>query len=166
MLQNYWPHVVQTTMERRTCVIFNVFDCWKGHVIKESYICDRLIWNLWNLCNFGIFACWRLTKYRNYTTRLINFILNDHSCKILYRAYPENASFKTCPPSTLKFHVLWPPPNKEMLKCELDILNSSGVIATQKYIEHIMKCWECTYEGKNEQFSHSLSYWVTVLNNA
>ena len=26
----------------------------------------------------------RLAKYRNYTTRSINFILNDHSCKILY----------------------------------------------------------------------------------
>ena len=35
MLQNHWPHVVQTAMERRTCVIFNVFDRWRGHVINR-----------------------------------------------------------------------------------------------------------------------------------
>ena len=33
---------------------------------------------------FRYFARQRLAKYRNYTTRFINFILNDHSCKILY----------------------------------------------------------------------------------
>ena len=51
-------------------------------------------------------------------------------------------------------------------KFELDILNSSGDIAIQKYIEHKMKCWECTQRGTNEQFSNTLSYWVTLLNHA
>ena len=33
---------------------------------------------------FRYFARRRLAKYRNYTTRFINFILNDHLGKILY----------------------------------------------------------------------------------
>ena len=35
MLQKHCPHVVQTAMERRICVIFNVFDRWRGHVINR-----------------------------------------------------------------------------------------------------------------------------------
>ena len=33
---------------------------------------------------FRYFARPRLAKYRNYPTRFINFISNDHSCKILH----------------------------------------------------------------------------------
>ena len=55
MLQNHWPHVVQTAMERRTCVIFNVLIVGGVMWYTESYIRGQLIWNLWNsLCNFGI----------------------------------------------------------------------------------------------------------------
>ena len=58
------------------------------------------------------------------------------------RAYPENSNFKTCAPSTLKSHILWGLHQiKNCWKFELDILNRPRVIATQKYIEHIMKCW-------------------------
>ena len=28
-------HVGQTAMEHRTCIIFNVFDRWRGHVINR-----------------------------------------------------------------------------------------------------------------------------------
>ena len=42
------------------------------------------------LVKFRYFVRRRLAKYRNYTTRFINFILNDHSCKILYLANSED----------------------------------------------------------------------------
>ena len=83
------------------------------------------------------------------------------------RAYPENANCKSCAPSTLKFHILCGlHQTKKCWKYELDTLTSSGVIAIQKYIEHIMKYWECTQGGTNEQFSLSLYDWITVLNEA
>ena len=51
------------------------------------------------------------------------------------RAYPENANFKTCIPSTLNFYTFCGlHETKKCWKFELDILNSSGVIATQKHI--------------------------------
>ena len=58
----------------------------------------------------------------------------------IYSAYPENVNCKFCEPSVLKFYIfcgLYQA--KKSCKFELDILNSSRVIATQKYIEHIMK---------------------------
>ena len=57
------------------------------------------------------------------------------------RAYPENANFKTCASSTLKFYTFCGLRGaKNYWKFELDILNSSGDIATRKYIEYITKC--------------------------
>ena len=35
VLQKYCPHVVQKAMERRTCVISDVFDRCRGHVINR-----------------------------------------------------------------------------------------------------------------------------------
>ena len=49
-----------------------------------------------------------------------------------------------------------------MLKISTCYLNSPGVIATQKYIEHIMKSLECTKGGTNEH----LLYLVTIQNTA
>ena len=47
------------------------------------------------------------------------------------RAYPENANSNTCAPNTLKFHTFCGLcVTKQCFKFELDILNSSGVIAT------------------------------------
>ena len=50
---------------------------------------------------------------------------------LINRANPENANFNTCAPNTLKFHTFCGLcVTKQCLKFELDILNSSGVIAT------------------------------------
>ena len=47
------------------------------------------------------------------------------------RSYPENANSNTCAPHTLKFHIFCGLcVTKQCFKFELDILNSSGVIAT------------------------------------
>ena len=47
------------------------------------------------------------------------------------RAYPENANPNTCAPNTLKFHTFCGLcVTKQCFKFKLDILNSSGVIAT------------------------------------
>ena len=47
------------------------------------------------------------------------------------RAYPENANSNTCAPNTLKFDTFCGLcVTKQCFKFELDILNSSGVIAT------------------------------------
>ena len=53
---------------------------------------------------------------------------------------------------------------RRMLKInfELDILSSSGVIPAQKYIEHIMKCWNVPREIQMSNFFHTLSHWVAV----
>ena len=57
------------------------------------------------------------------------------------RAYPKNVNIKTCAPSTLKFHTFSGiHETKKCWKIEFDILNSSGVIASQKYIEYIFIC--------------------------
>ena len=65
----------------------------------------------------------------------------------LNRAYPEN-NFKICASNILKFHKFYGlHETKKYWKYELDILNKLGVIATQKYIEDIMKYWKCTGAG-------------------
>ena len=57
------------------------------------------------------------------------------------RAYPENANIKNLWLSTFKFHTFCARHKiKKCWKFELDILNTSGDIAIQKYIGHIMKC--------------------------
>ena len=53
------------------------------------------------------------------------------SLLVLNRAYPENANSNTCAPNTLKFHTFCGLcVTKQCFKFELDILNSSEVIAT------------------------------------
>ena len=37
-----------------------------------------------SLGNFGILGAFRQAKYQNYPMSFINFILNDHECKILF----------------------------------------------------------------------------------
>ena len=61
------------------------------------------------------------------------------------RAYPENAKFNTCASRTLKFHTSSDlHKTKKWWNFELDILTTLWVIGDQKYIDYIVKCWECT----------------------
>ena len=56
-------------------------------VNRGSYMSGHLIYET-SLDNFGVFCeTWR-AKYRNCLTSLINFILNDHECKILFITRP------------------------------------------------------------------------------
>ena len=57
--------------------------------------------------------------------------------RLVNRAYSENVNFKGCAPSTLKLNSFCGLLEiKKCWKVELDILNSSGDRAAQKYIEY------------------------------
>ena len=66
-------------MERRTCVIFNVFDRWKDHVINR-------ILHSWSVN----ISTSKIPKLHN---EFHNFILNDLECKILYISVIERTLF-------------------------------------------------------------------------
>ena len=86
-------------------LIWNLLNSLYNFGILRAFgdIRGHLIWNLWNsLCNFSILRAEgegsqnnriRLAKYRNYTTSFINFILNDHECKILFITWPLQRSY-------------------------------------------------------------------------
>ena len=106
-------------------------NCCQFMYLVISLLVLRAGWGIW-LYQFLIIAYLftLLLKKRYYTTRFINFILNDHSCKILTVNFPGGQLKMFCYFPVLQCHLDWLSSLQTTVVCKQNNRTSNVIITS------------------------------------